>query len=323
MDLSIIIVNWNSADYVEKCISTIYDQTTDMEFEIIVVDSGSFDNCQSMLASRFPAVSFIQSEDNIGFGNANNLGFYHSSGDFLLFLNPDTEIIDKAIDVVYSNLSTLPYAGAMGCKLLNSDLSIQTSCIQAFPTIMNQVLDSEFLRHLFPRSMLWGVEPLYLDTGQPQQVDVVSGAFVMIRRNVFEDVRLFTKDYFMYSEDVDLCYKISRSPYKVYFDCAARVIHHGGGSGNNSKASFSSVPLMKQSRFIYFVRTKGTVFAEFYRTAMFLDSLCRIASVLALLPFQKYFWHRGRTPSHSLRKWKKILRWSLGLEHWAKQLSGK
>jgi N-acetylglucosaminyl-diphospho-decaprenol L-rhamnosyltransferase len=314
MDLSIIIVNWNSADYVKRCISTIYGQTNDIEFEIIVVDNASFDNCQSMLASNFPKVSFIQGEDNIGFGNANNLGFYYSSGDVILFLNPDTEILDKAINIVYEKLLCLPEAGAMGCKLLNSDLSLQTSCIQAFPTILNQVLDSEFLRRLFPKSRLWGVKSLYVDSGQPQQVDTVSGAFVMVRRNVFQGAGLFSKDYFMYSEDVDLCYKIKREGYKVYFESAARVIHHGGGS-SSGKGSVSSVPLMKQSRFIYFRKAKGPVFAEFYRIAMFFDSIFRILSVLVLFPFRKYLWHR-RTPTYSLRKWKKILRWSLGLEDW-------
>jgi len=321
MDLSIIIVNWNSADYVQRCISTICKETVNIDFEIIVVDNASYDQCAEILSSEFPQVRFVQSPVNLGFGKANNLGYLHSRGKVLLFLNPDTEITDRAINVAYRTLISLPDAGAVGSKLLKSDMSVQTSSIQAFPTIMNQVLDSEVLRHHFPRSRLWGVEALYLDTDQPQQVDVVSGAFIMVRRNVFEDVGLFTKDYFMYSEDVDLCYKISRSPYKVYFDCAARVIHHSGGSSSKSGAGFSSVPLMKQSRFIYFEKRRGTVFAECYRVAMFFDSVCRIASVLVLLPFQKYFWHRGIIPSHSLRKWKKILRWSLGLENWVKRLS--
>src|SRR5271165_2167217 len=112
MDLSIIIVNWNSADYVRKCLGSIYAHTTGIDFETIVVDSGSFDGCAKMIAGEFPQVRFVQSPDNIGFGKANNLAVRHSNGSYLLFLNPDTEVIGSAIVDLLSNAKTLPRAGA-------------------------------------------------------------------------------------------------------------------------------------------------------------------------------------------------------------------
>src|SRR5581483_3230664 len=160
MDLSIIIVNWNSKDYLLKAIASVEAETKGMAFEIVVIDGGSFDGCDEMMRRYHPHILFIQSDKNLGFAKANNEAFKRSRGRTLLFLNPDTEVQGRAIERLYEQLDVLPDAGVVGPKLLNTDRSIQESCIRAFPTIWNQLLESDLLRRLFPRAGLWGMKPL-------------------------------------------------------------------------------------------------------------------------------------------------------------------
>src|SRR5687768_17703109 len=121
MDLSIIIVNWNSNAFLTKCLNSIFALTKDIEFEVIVIDAGSFDGCERTLSEGFPSVRFIQSSTNPGFARANNLAFQEATGECVLFLNPDTEVVGSAIAMLYSQLRSLPDAGVVGARLLNSD----------------------------------------------------------------------------------------------------------------------------------------------------------------------------------------------------------
>lgn len=322
VDISIIIVNWNSVNYLTDCINSIYSQTKNIKLEILVVDNASYDGCDKMLKSNFPEVKFIQSETNVGFSRANNLAFKFSSGKTLLFLNPDTIVIGTAISKMFSALCSIPDAGAVGCKLLNSDLSLQTSCLQAFPTILNQALDIEYLKLLFPKFKLWGIKPLFLNIVEPVKVDVISGACIMIKREVFEKIRLFSTEYFMYSEDVDLCYKIRMNGYQLYFLNDEKVIHHGGGSTSNNQENFFPALLMRESRLIYFKKNKSTVYATMYKYIMLIVSLIRIMLIIGLFPFQNRCFSDSNF-SYALQKWTKILRWSLGLENWTKEFFAK
>src|SRR5258708_473456 len=175
MDLSIIIVNWNSKDFLRGCLKSIRAHPPSRPYEIIVVDNGSFDGCGEMLAKEFPGTIFVQSEKNVGFARANNLGFEHASGEVVWFLNPDTEFLDGAGDALLHCLVNSPDAGILGARLLNTEGSLQTSCVQALPTVLNQTLDCEFLRRLFPHSSLWGMSPLWSAT-KPVEVEGISGA---------------------------------------------------------------------------------------------------------------------------------------------------
>src|SRR5690348_3920993 len=213
-DLSILIVNWNSVAFLRDCLESIYANTKAIQFEVVVVDNASHDGCEQMLATEFGSVRFIQSGSNLGFARANNLAFQASSGRNVLFLNPDTEVLGSALERLVRFLDENPRAGIVGPKLLNSDGSIQTSCIRSFPTILNEALDTDLLRRLFPRSRWWGIGPLFENRTAPAAVDAVSGASLMIRRNVFEAAGLFTTSYFMYAEDVDLCFKARRAGWE-------------------------------------------------------------------------------------------------------------
>ncbi len=213
MDLSIIIVNWNSADYLKTCLNSLYVNNAGVVSEIIVIDNASFDKCHSIITNEFPGVHFIQSHQNLGFAKANNLGAEQAHGDFLLFLNPDTEILGNAISEMLSAIRKLPLAGVIGCKLLNTDMTLQNSCIQPFPTILNQSLDSDILLRRFPGFSIWGPVPHLLNQLGPSEVQAISGACMMIRKEIFTEIGGFSTDYFMYTEDIDLCYRVRSAGY--------------------------------------------------------------------------------------------------------------
>ncbi len=232
MQLSFIFVNWNSTEYLRECIASIYEYTRDVNFELIVVDNASPDGDVGILTQQFRNLKLIESPENLGFGRANNLGFRHSTGKYVLFLNPDTKLVSPAIHTMLTHLESLEAAGIVGCRLLNSDLSVQSSCIQTFPTILNQALDTDFLRARWPHSRLWGTSPLFSDRSSPAKVEVISGACMMMRREVFERIGFFSEEYFMYAEDLDLCRKAVHAGYHNYYIGDATIIHHGGKSSS-------------------------------------------------------------------------------------------
>jgi GT2 family glycosyltransferase len=319
MDLSVVIVNWNSAEYTIPCVSSIDAQTKNLVFEIIVVDNASTDDSCRVIQERCPSVTLVRSPQNVGFARANNLGFQHSSGRILLFLNPDTELHGPAINLMHACLNSSVDIGVLGCCLLNPDLSVQTSCIQPFPTILNQVADIERLRRLSPRLKLWGMRPLFdPDRGKPVEVEAVSGACQMIRREVFEKVGLFSTDYFMYMEDLDLCYKVREIGREVCYLGSTTIVHHGGQSSKKRGGEDFSGPMMKESLLKFLRKRRGPFYAGLYRLSMFLVSVPRVAILAALLPIPSARIDK-ESLRHSLIKWYKILRWSVGLEAWTRQ----
>jgi len=317
VDLSIIIVNWNSKDYLDKCLASLPSGMDGLQYEIIVIDAASFDGCDRMLGEKYPRVRFIQSEKNLGFAGANNAAFKVSKGRSVLFLNPDTEIIGSAIQRMHEQLQHLPEAGAVGCKLLNADRTVQTSCIQSIPTILNQILDSEYLRARWPKSALWGMSPLYEEGAQPRVVEAISGACVMLKREVFEKVGWFSEEYFMYAEDIDLGYKVTRTGFRNYYVPDVTVVHFGGGSSQGAASNFSVV-MMRESIWRFLSKTRGQIYGFGYRGSMLISSFVRLACLVTLFPVQQAR-RRGRSWNASVRKWLAILRWSVNCEESVRQ----
>lgn len=318
MDLSIVIVNWNSKDFLRDCLTTLYAHTQGLKFEVIVIDSASFDGAGGMLDNEFPQVRFIQSNDNLGFAKANNVASHEATGDYILFLNPDTEVHTPAIQTLCENLRSLPEAGVLGARLLNTDGSIQTSAIQAFPNLLNQLFNLEFLRQCFPKAKLWGTAALYATDHTPQEVDVVCGACMLMRREVFEKIGRFTEAYFMYSEDVDLCYKVKAAGLKTYYVPSARIVHHGGSSSAQSEAGVFSSVMMMESRWRYFCRTRSIGYSILFRLGMMLSSLARLSALLLGWPVGLLF-AKGKRFRAAFRKWWSRLQWTLGLNRWVKK----
>jgi GT2 family glycosyltransferase len=301
MDVSIIIVNWNSIDYLRECVASIYERTLS-SFEIIVVDNASPAGDAARLELEFSNISLIQSKENLGFAGANNLGFKSSSGKYILFLNPDTKLVSPAIDQMVQALERVHDGGILGCKLLNEDLSVQTSCIQTYPTIQNQLLDSDWLRLRWPNSEMWGTAPLLLNCEKPAKVEVISGACMLVRREVFEQVGQFTEDYFMYAEDLDLCYKIQRAGYSNYYLGAGTVVHYGGKSSN-----FEWATQMKWKSIVRFCdKHHGHLYALVFRLAMAFAAVIRLAAIAGLGLFWDTF-GTSQAKRLSFTKWRWIL----------------
>jgi GT2 family glycosyltransferase len=309
MDLSIIIVNWNSKEYLRKCLASIRAQPGVPDQEIVVIDSASHDGAGQMLAEHFPEVRFIQANRNLGFARANNDAFDVSTGRHVLFLNPDTEVVGSAVATMIERLRTLPDAGSVGCRLVNGDGTVQTSCIQSMPTILNQVLDCEFLRARSLKSGLWGMAPLYTDRDQPSAVEAISGACVMLKREVFERVGRFSEDYFMYAEDMDLSYKVTQAGYRNYYLPSATVVHHGGGSSARAANNFSTV-MLREAIWRFLRKTRGRAYALGYRAGMFVTALVRLALLVVGYPVHSIC-RCGSDWAGSLRKWSAVVRWSV------------
>ncbi|MDA8086074.1 MAG: glycosyltransferase family 2 protein [Nitrospiraceae bacterium] len=317
MDISIIIVNWNSAQYVRKCLDSIYAPMRDTDFEVIVVDNGSFDSCEAIIKREFPSAHFLQNRENAGFAGANNFGATVAKGELLLFLNPDTEVIDGALTEMMAVFKSMPDAGVVGCKLLNTDMTLQISCIQPYPTILNQALDSDFFCRRFPGLWGRGSNPILAGNSGPVEVQAVSGACMMIKKEIFEEVGRFSEEYFMYSEDIDLCFKVRQSGHKNYFAGSASVIHHGGGSSYLRKENFFGTVQMRESIFKFLKKNRGRLYASLYRSLMFFTGILRLC-MLALAFIPCMVMGSANSCRASLVKWAHIIRWAAGGETWAK-----
>lgn len=312
LDTSVILVNWNSAEYLRKCLASIFFRPTAVSLEVLVVDNASYDGAEAMVKAEYPQAIFIQARGNLGFAAANNLGSKSSRGRNLLFLNPDTVVLQSAISDMSAALDSLPNTGILGCRILNADGSLQTSAVQSFPTILNQALDAELLRRWFPRSRLWGMTALQREGSAPVAVEMVSGACLMIKRRVFEQVGGFSPEYFMYAEDVDLCKKASNIGSQVRFLPTAGVIHYGGQSTKHQSANSFSVLCMQHSLSLYFTKFHSAAYAKAFR---FSRAVC---ACLRLVPASLMCRLAGRDARMNYRasveKWQSILRWALGLE---------
>jgi N-acetylglucosaminyl-diphospho-decaprenol L-rhamnosyltransferase len=321
-DLSIIIVNWNSADFVRKCVTSLHPQTLGLRVETIVIDNASYDGCGDMIGNEFPDVHFIQSEDNLGFGRANNVAFMRSSGKLVLFLNPDTEASDGAIQQMAQVLVARSDAGIVGAKLLNSNGTIQTSCIQRFPSILGILLDSDLLRTLLPRWSLWGMQPLFDNPSVAVEVDAISGACQMVRRDVFQRAQMYSAAYFMYAEDVDLCLRTTRLGLKNFYVPDAVFIHHGGRSTSAATENGWSAILMRESWKRFFEQNRSQTYARLFQVAVGIQAALRVI-VISVAMLGADMVGRGSRLAMIKRKWIGISRWALGLEQWANRLSTK
>ena len=313
MDMSIVIVNWKSADFLADCLTSIYAVPLRISFEIVVIDNASFDGSERLLARRFPEVRFLQSSENLGFAGANNLAFLSSTGSTVCFLNPDTVIRGAALQTLYDALHDISDAGAVGALLLNGDGSLQTSCVLPFPTILNQALDIEWLRRRLPRAKLFGAAAIFSKIKEPQAVEAISGACIMISRTVFLKIGMFSTRYFMYAEDIDLCAKVRRAGYKVYLANEAEIVHFGGGSSNKQKDRLFSALLMRESNFLFLRAFRGYGYALLYRLSLGGMGLIRIAGLLLWL-MPSFITGRVCSTAGILRRWWHLSLWAAGLK---------
>ena len=239
MDLSIIIVSWNTKELLKKCLDSIYNNQADLSLEIIVADNNSSDGTAKMVEAHFPKVKLMANDKNLGFAAANNQALIIAHGQYVLFLNPDTEIINDGLKKSVEFMKQNQDCGALGPRLLFADKSLQPS-VRRWPTFWPIFLmlikapkifkDLKAIDHYLARDF---------DYSKLQEVDQIMGAYLMVPRTIFSKVGFFDQRFFIWFEEVDFCLRIKRAGLKVIYNPQIEVIHHGG-------ASFAQEALVKK-----------------------------------------------------------------------------
>ena len=255
MDLSIIVVNWNSGHYLRHCLDSVFSRSVSLSFEVFVVDNASSDDSLTGLKEQFPRVQWLENEENVGFARANNQALKQARGRYLLVLNPDTVILDDALEQMIRLMDAHPGVGIGACQLLNSDGTIQRSC-RSFPTLWTLLWDAILLDALLPPNRVTGrYELRYWHHDSERDVDQPAGAFLMVRRELLASVGFMDERFFVYYEDVDWCFRAMQAGWRVVFWPAPKVLHHGGGSANSHYTHASA--LMHESMLKYFRKHYG------------------------------------------------------------------
>lgn len=300
--LSIIIVNWNTRDLLATCLESIQRSLSNEEAgaglraEVIVVDNGSTDGTVEMLQRDYPGVRLIENRENVGFARANNQGLAASRGRYLLLLNTDAFLRGPALARLVRFMDEHPDAGIVGPRLYFGDGTLQPSCY-AFPTLATEFYGAIGLDRLFPRSRLFGRYRLgYWDMRDVREVDVVMGACLLARREVFEQIGGLDERFFMYSEEVDWCYRARQAGWRIYYVPQAEVTHLWGGTSR--VLPVQTVVQLYHSRLLFFRKHYGPVTTAAYKAVLALACLVRLTALPIGLLVAALAILVGRTSAH-------------------------
>ena len=250
LDLSILIVSYNTKELLLKCLGSIVESILYFTFEIIVIDNNSSDGTIEAICKNYPQVKIIVNKENVGFAKANNQGISLGKGRYYLLLNPDTMLLSQAIDSIVDFLDKNNDVGILGPKLLHSNFSEQIS-VKKFPFPIGEFMQSIFLDKIIPKYFNAKFRDSFFGPNKPTKVDWVTGACLAIRRQVIEDTGLLDEHFFLYYEEVDFCYRAKKAGWKIYFYPSAKIIHIGGQSTKENEV-FSLVAGYKSK--LYFLK---------------------------------------------------------------------
>lgn len=270
MDLSVIIVNYNVKHFLEQCLYSVSKAAAGLETEIIVVDNNSYDSSVEYLQPRFSNVQFLVNDENLGFAKACNQGLRRANGKYILFLNPDTIVPQDCFHQCIGFFHAHPDAGALGIKMLDGRGNFLKESKRSFPSPLTSLFKLFGLSRLFPRSAVFSKYHLgHLDKNSDHQVDVLAGAFMMIKKEVLDLTGGFDEIFFMYGEDVDLSYRIQETtnaatskPYRNYYFSGSSIIHFKGES--TKKASMNYVRMFYNAMSIFVRKHYGGSRAGFF-----------------------------------------------------------
>ncbi len=269
MDLSIVIVSWNTREILAQCLSSIYRYPPAGTFDVWVVDNASTDDSVPMIKTDFPDVRLIENRENIGFAPANNQAIRASGGDYVLLLNPDTEVSAGTFDTLRDFLQVHPDVGAVGPKTLNPDGSLQTSCYP-FPTLSRELWRLLHLDKIAP----YGSYRMAEWAARPREVDALLGACILFPRKVLDEIGLFDENYFMYTEEIDLCYRARQSGKKLFWVPETSIVHYGGQSTRQAAAEMF-LQLYK-SKLQFFRKHYGVTAGWLYKLILFFTAVPRL-----------------------------------------------
>lgn len=267
MDVSIIIVNYNTRELLQQCIDSIYKYTINVNFEIIIIDNASKDGSTDMVKSSYPEVILIESKENLGFGRANNWGAKHASGTYLLLLNSDTILLENSIKILYDFFESAnnPILAVIGCKLLDINKRPHIS-YGNFPTIRQELFEYGLSR-IFRRYYLTKLSPSVRDAGrQIKEVDYIMGADLFFKRKIFEQVNGFDEDFFLYYEETEICFRLKKQGFRIQWVPLTSIIHYIGASGNQTKEfNYWILEQLHKSKYLYYRKCHGILTATFVK----------------------------------------------------------
>jgi len=297
VDLTIALVNHNMRKLLRECLNSVYQSSTGVRFEAVVVDNHSTDGSIKMLKTEFPQVKLIENKKNLGFARANNQAVRQSRRKYLLFLNPDTLFQSDSLHKMIAFMEDHCEAGALGCKILNPDGTIQPSN-DNFPNLFTELFRVIQLKRLVPRARMrakvgqrWGKMlgstmegylRLYWDTKRIREVDWITGAFFLVRRKAVEEIGLLDERFFMYYEDVDWCYRLRQRGWKIFYFPLFEIIHYGESSSKFNPHTFIE---RHKSMQYFFNKHKGKKVAFTLRLIISSGLALRWVGLLVMYPF--------------------------------------
>jgi GT2 family glycosyltransferase len=296
VNLSIIIVSWNTRDLLAACLESVHANLPPGKCEVWVVDNASTDDSAAMVREHFPQVRLVKNKTNVGFGRANNQAIKQCAGTYVLLLNSDTQVLPGALANLTGFMERHPEAGTAGAHILNPDLTLQTSCSPT-PTLSRELWRMLHLDTLHP----YGVYRMKgWNQHAPREVDIVMGACMILRREALDQVGLFDEDYFFYSEEEDLCLRLHRANWRIYWIPGAPVIHYGGQSAQ--QAPDDMFLRLYQGKLLLFRKHYGRVATQLYKLV-----LAIAAGVRLIISPIAYLESKPRRQQHqrlTLRYWR-------------------
>ncbi len=305
MDVSVIIVSWNVWGWLAPCLASVREGLGSLEGEIIVVDNASADGTPERVREAFPEVRLLCNPVNRGFPAANNQGMRAARGRYFLLLNPDTLVLDRAIESLVAFAEAHPEAGVVGPQLLNPDGTVQSSR-RRFPTLWTALFESTWWQPYAPRRILRHYYVLDRSDEEIQEVDWVTGAAMLVRREVVERVGPMDEGFFMYAEELDWCRRIRAAGWRVFYYPPAKIVHYGGRSSDQ-------VPALQH---LAFQRSKIRYFRKHHGPAA--------AAALRAFLIGQYLWQIGVEGLKAAMGHKRAMRWARVRTYWfvARELIG-
>ncbi len=293
--LSIVIVNYNGGNIIRECLSSVFSKVKNIDFEVIVSDNGSTDGSVETIKNEFPGIIIVKNGNNIGFAAANNEAVKSAHGEYVLLLNPDTLVLDKNISKLVEFMDKNSQAGACGPQILNSDMTMQRQCKRGWPTFRNSFFYYSGLWKFFPNSRKWkkitgGYFCLEKPDDQICEVDQLSGAALLVRRDIWKKLAGMDEKYIMYWDDTDLCFRIKSLGYKIFYVPQSKIMHYGGVGGaqlhalrnmwyfHNGACIFYHRYLAKKTFFVFNWMYYGGVWAAFW--VKFLSNVFRKEKII-------------------------------------------
>ncbi|MBX4191201.1 MAG: glycosyltransferase family 2 protein [Candidatus Doudnabacteria bacterium] len=277
MDLSIILLNYNTKELTKKCLQSVFTSKTNYKFEVIVADNGSTDGSLEMLKSEFPQIKLVENNANLGFSKGNNAGIRQASGRYILLLNTDTEVKSDTIDESIKYLDANASVGIVGAKVLLPDGTLDKACRRKFPNPWNSFLRLFGLKNFSDYNIDSPID-------QEMEVDSVMGAYLMIKKEVVNKIGLLDEEYFMYGEDLDWCWQTKQAGYKVVYYPKSEIIHYKYGSSQS--IPFKTIKMAHIAMKIFYRKYYASKYNWFFNQLVYLGINLRMYLVMIVNLFR-------------------------------------